>query len=87
LTVDPKMPIAILQTLTENPQLGTYVRVRARFLVDARAGDKILWEDGQSTTLDKPIAGRIFTFSLRLSLRPLHGVLLTRGVKLPISLM
>lgn len=87
LIVDPKMPVALLQTIERNAQVGTYVRVRARFLVDARAGDRIDWADGQVTTLGKPVAGRVFTFSLRLTLRPLHGILLTRGVKLPISLM
>ncbi|HTU69901.1 MAG TPA: hypothetical protein VMF11_06230 [Candidatus Baltobacteraceae bacterium] len=87
LTVDPKMPLAILQTEPSNPQIGAYVRVRARFLVDARPGDHIVWADGQITTLGKPIAGRVFTFSIRFSLRPLHGVLRAQGASLPISLM
>lgn len=87
LVVDTKMPIAILQAQPPNAPVGSYVQVRARFLIDAHEGDRIEWADGQTTTLGKPVVGRIFTFSLRLSLRPLHGVLLTRGARLPISLM
>jgi hypothetical protein len=87
LVVDANMPIAIMQTDPANPQLGQYVHVRARFLVDARAGDRIDWADGQMTTLGLPFSGRVFTFNLRVSLRPLHGVLLTKGARLPISLM
>jgi len=87
LVVDPKMPIAILQVQPANPIVGQYVRVRARFLVDVREGDRIEWQDGTTTILGKPVVGRIFTFSLRISLRPLHGVLLTKGSRLPISLM
>lgn len=87
LTVDARMPLAIMHTEPANPQPGQYVRVRARFLVDVRPGDEIQWQDGQITKLGKPIAGRVFTFNLRISLRPLHGVLLTKGSRLPISLM
>jgi hypothetical protein len=87
LKVDPRMPLALLQYTPKNATVGQTVAVRARFLVDARAGDKIEWEDGTVTTLGKPIAGRVFTFNLRISLRPLHGVLLTRQGRLPIELM
>lgn len=87
ITVDPKMPIVIVHIDPANPQPGQYVRVRARFLVDVHAGDRIEWQDGQVTTLGKPVSGRVFTFSLRISLRPLHGLLLTKGSRLPISLM
>jgi hypothetical protein len=87
ITVDPKMPLAILQMTPRNAVKGQYVQVRARFLVDAREGDKIEWEDGQTTVLPKPVTGRVFTFSVLLSLRPLHGVLLIRGGNLPIELL
>ncbi|MDP9025033.1 MAG: hypothetical protein M3N13_06660, partial [Candidatus Eremiobacteraeota bacterium] len=87
LTVDPKLPIAIMQTDPPNPQAGQYVRVRARFLVDVKEGDRIAWQDGQTTILGHPLTGRVFTFSLRVSLRPLHGLLLTAAARLPISLM
>ena len=87
LTVDPKMPLAILQTDPPNPQPGQYVRVRARFLVDVAPGDRIEWADGQTTVLGRAVSGRVFTFNLRVSLRPLHGVLLTKVARLPISLM
>lgn len=87
IVVDAKMPVALLQMNTPNPVRGQYINVRARFLVDVREGDRIQWEDGQITTLGRPLAGRVFTFSLRYSLRPLHGLLLTKGSSLPISLM
>ena len=87
ITVDPKMPMVIMQMDPQNPTKGQYVHVRARFLVDAREGDRIQWEDGQVTTLGRPLVGRVFTFNLRVSLRPLHGLLLTRVGSLPISLM
>ncbi len=87
LTVDPNVPIAILQATPANALAGQYVVVRARFLVDAREGDKIQWQDGSTTVLGKPLAGRVFTFGLRLSLRPLHGLLLTHTSRLPIHLL
>ncbi len=87
LTVDPKMSIAILQLTPPNVAVGQYAAVRARFLVDVRAGDKIEWSDGTVTTLGRPVAGRVFTFSLRISLRPLYGVLLTSHARLPIRLL
>lgn len=87
VTVDAKMPVVIMQMEPPNPVKGSYVRVRARFLVDAREGDRIQWEDGQVTTLGRPLVGRVFTFNVRVSLRPLHGLLLTRVGGLPISLM
>ncbi|MDQ2864864.1 MAG: carboxypeptidase-like regulatory domain-containing protein [Candidatus Eremiobacteraeota bacterium] len=87
ISVDPKLPIAIMQMDPANPQAGQYVRVRARFLVDAKEGDRIAWQDGQTTVLGRPLTGRVFVFSLRISLRPLHGLLLTAAARLPISLM
>lgn len=87
LVVDPRIPIALMQVTPPSAKAGDYVGVRARFLTDVAAGDKIEWEDGTVTTLGKPVAGRIFTFSLRLSLRPLHGVLLTRAGRLPIEIL
>ena len=87
LIVDPKLPAAIVQMDPPNPQPGQYVRVRARFLVDVKEGDRIQWQDGQTTILGHPVTGRVFTFSLRLSLRPMHGLLLTAAARLPINLM
>jgi len=87
LTVDPKVPIAILQVTPANVAPGQYASVRARFLVDVRAGDTIAWSDGTTTVLGKPVAGRVFTFTLRISLRPLYGTLLTRHARLPIRLL
>ncbi|MBV8721271.1 MAG: carboxypeptidase regulatory-like domain-containing protein, partial [Candidatus Eremiobacteraeota bacterium] len=87
LTVDPAMPLAILQYTPAHPSPGALVRVHARFLVDVAAGDKIDWEDGQVTVLSKPVTGRVFTFDVDLSLRPLHGTLLTQGGRLPIEIL
>ncbi len=87
LTVDPKMPLAILTSNPPTGANGVIVKVQARFLVDVAAGDRIEWEDGTVTVLDKPVSGRVFTFKLRVSLRPLHGVLLTRHGRLPIELL
>jgi hypothetical protein len=87
LTVDPKIPLAIMQMTPPHPEKGDTVLVKARFLVDAREGDKIQWEDGQTTVLGKPVSGRVFTFNLRISLRPLHGALLTKRGTLPIEIM
>ncbi len=86
LQIDPQMPLALLQTIPAHAAIGQYVAVRARFLADVRSGDTIEWQDGTVTTLRKPASGRIFSFSLHLSLRPLHGTLLTRSGKLPIML-
>jgi len=87
LTVDPHMPIVIVQVTPPNVAPGQYAAVRARFLVDVRAGDTIAWSDGSTTVLGKPVAGRVFTFTLRVSLRPLYGTLLTRHARLPIRLL
>jgi hypothetical protein len=87
LTVDPKMPLVLVSMKPANPTTGQYVRVTARFLVDAHAGDRIEWEDGQTTVLGKPVSGRVFTFRLLISLRPLHGSLSTKHLTVPIVLM
>jgi hypothetical protein len=87
LTVDPKMPLVILQASPRNFVKGQYVMVHARFLVDVHAGDKIHWDDGQVTTLGKAVSGRVFTFSVLISLRPMNGVLLTRQGSIPIEIL
>jgi len=87
LTVDPNMPIVLLQVTPADVQPGGYATVRARFLVDVRAGDSIAWSDGSRTVLGRPIAGRVFTFRLHVTLRPLYGTLLTARLKLPIRLL
>ncbi len=87
LTVDPKLPLVILQFLSHNNAVGQIATVRARFLVDVHAGDKITWEDGTQTVLGKPISGRVFTFQKQLTLLPLHGLLLTPKGAIPIELL
>ena len=87
LIVDPKMPLAIVQYLPKNAPIGATVTVRARFLVDVRAGQTITWSDGTTTVLDKPVTGRVFTFRKLLTLLPLHGALLTPHGTIPIVLL
>ncbi|NNM99798.1 MAG: hypothetical protein HKL91_08380 [Candidatus Eremiobacteraeota bacterium] len=77
ITVDPGLPIAILSMSPSLAKIGEYVTVRARFLADVRPGDRILWADGQRSTLGKPIVGRLFAFTLKLSTRPMVGTLVT----------
>lgn len=87
LTVDPKLPLVIVQFLSHNNALGQVATVRARFLVDVHTGDKITWEDGTQTVLGKPVSGRVFTFQKQLTLLPLHGLLLTPRGPIPIELL
>ncbi|NNM92245.1 MAG: hypothetical protein HKL92_02800 [Candidatus Eremiobacteraeota bacterium] len=77
LTVDPRLPIAILTMSPSQAKIGEYVTVRARFLADVRPGDRILWADGQKSLLGKPLVGRLFAFTLKLSARPMVGTLVT----------
>ncbi|MGC8485445.1 MAG: MSCRAMM family protein [Candidatus Baltobacteraceae bacterium] len=77
LTVDPRLPIAILSASPAQAKIGEYVTVRARFLADVRPGDRILWADGQKSVLGKPLVGRLFAFTLKLSARPMVGTLVT----------
>ena len=86
LKVDPSIPLATFRLTPRNPARGQYVSVRAHFLADVRAGDIIRWEDGQITKLATPITGRIFDFTVKISIQPLNGLLLTRQGQLPISL-
>ncbi len=87
LTVDPKMPLAIVQYQPKNAPIGATVTIRARFLVDVHAGETITWSDGTTTVLDKPVTGRVFTFRKLLTLLPLHGALLTPHGSIPIVLL
>ncbi|HUA09000.1 MAG TPA: carboxypeptidase-like regulatory domain-containing protein [Candidatus Acidoferrales bacterium] len=87
LTVDPKLPLAIVQILTPHPYVGETVIIRARFLVDVHPGDKITWQDGEETVLGKPVSGRVFTFQKALTLLPLHGLLLTPHGPIPIEVL
>lgn len=77
LTVDPRLPIAILTASPGSAKIGEYVTVRARFLADVRPGDRILWADGQKSVLGKPLVGRLYAFTLKLSARPMVGILVT----------
>jgi len=85
--VDPKLSLVTLQFLSHDNQVGQIATIRARFLVDVHAGDKITWEDGTQTVLGKPVSGRVFTFQKELTLLPLHGLLLTPRGPIPIELL
>lgn len=86
LNVDDTIPIATFVTTPSNPRIGQFVTVRAHFLADVREGDEIRWLDGQITKLVKPLSGRVFMFTVKISERPLSGVLLSGASKLPITL-
>ena len=87
LTVDPSLPLVIVSYEPKRPPLQTQVLVRARFLVDVHAGERITWQDGDVTILGKPLSGRVFTFRKRITALPLHGLLLTPAGNLPIELL
>jgi hypothetical protein len=87
ITVDPSIPLVILQYTPRNAAVGTPVTVRARFLIDVHPGDTITWQDGVRTVLGKPVSGRVFTFTKELTVLPLHGLLLTSKGTLPIELL
>jgi hypothetical protein len=84
--VDPSVPLATFVLTPRHPMRGQYVQVRARFLADVHPGDKIHWLDGQITKLSRPITGRVYEFTVKISVQPLNGLLLTRLGELPITL-
>jgi hypothetical protein len=84
--IDPGMPIATFVLTPHRPMRGQYVQVRARFLADVHPGDSIRWLDGQVTKLGQPLTGRVFEFTVKISVQPMHGQLLTRQGRLPITL-
>jgi hypothetical protein len=86
LKIDPAMPIATFVLSPRRPMRGQYVQVRARFLADVHAGDTIRWSDGQITKLTRPLTGRVYEFTVKISVQPLTGLLLTRQARLPITL-
>jgi hypothetical protein len=86
VTVDDTIPIATFVMTPSNPRNGQFVTVRAHFLADAREGDEIRWLDGQVTKLGKPLSGRVFMFTVKISKRPFSGILLSGPSKLPITL-
>jgi hypothetical protein len=61
--------------------------VQAHFLVDARAGDKILWQDGTATILPKPRTGRYFEFDFKVTTTPFRGSLQTANGQLALTLL
>jgi hypothetical protein len=86
VNVNDTIPLATFVMTPSNPRNGQFVTVRAHFLADAREGDEIQWLDGQITKLGKPLSGRVFLFTVKISKRPLSGVLLSGASKLPITL-
>lgn len=86
LKVDPALPIATFTLTPHRPMRGQYAQVRARFLADVHSGDKIRWLDGQLTKLGAPVTGRVYAFTVKISVQPMRGVLLTKQGQLPIIL-
>jgi hypothetical protein len=87
IVVDPTLPLVLVDYTPKNAGEGTEVTVRARFLVEVHPGERITWQDGDVTVLGKPLAGRVYSFKKRLTLLPLHGLLLTPQGPVPIELL
>ena len=86
IVVDPLAPAGYFQLTPSHPLKGQYVVVHARFLEDVQQGDRIVWQDGQTTILPKPNAPHVYVFTVKISEQPYHGLLLTRLAKVPITL-
>lgn len=84
--VDASMPIATLTLIPANPSVGSYATVRARFAAPVRQGDRIRWEDGTVSILGKPLSGRVFQITVKITKLPLAGLLYCTGEVLPITL-
>lgn len=84
--IQPGLPLVSFKLAPARPAIGQYATVRARFLADVHPGDEIRWLDGQITKLARPITGRVYLFSVKISERPMRGALLTRQGHLPIML-
>jgi hypothetical protein len=80
------MPLVTFKITPPHPVIGQYVTVRARFLADVRPGDTIRWPNGQITKLSRPVTGRVYVFSVKISEPLMRGLLLTRQAELPITL-
>ncbi len=85
--IDPAIPIVTVKLNPAQPQRGQYVHVTAHFLVDAKAGDKIIWQDGTFVLLPKPRTGRYFEFDVKVTSIPFRGALITTSGQLPITLV
>lgn len=86
LTVDPSLALASFKMTPAKPVTGQYVTVHARFLLPVQPGDSIRWLDGQVTKLERPVVGRIYVFTVKISEPRMRGILLTRQGQLPIIL-
>jgi hypothetical protein len=87
VVVDPSIPIVSFELNPRSPTRGQYVHVRAHFLVDAKPGDKIIWQDGTVTILPKPRSGRYFEFDVKVGAEPYRGALVTATGQLPLTLV
>jgi hypothetical protein len=86
LKIDPALPVATFSMTPHRPMRGQYVQARARFLADVHPGDRIRWLDGQLTKLGSPLTGRVYEFTVKISVQPMRGLLLTKQGQLPIIL-
>lgn len=86
LVVDPKIPLVLITTTPREPILGSYVKVRMRILAPMLPGARIAWQDGTQTKLGRPILGRIYVFTIRLTTRPYAGVLISGSARIPVEI-
>lgn len=79
-TVDPKVPLVTVRIQDTRVIPGQTVHGVLKTYADVRAGDAIVFADGQQVRLSEP-HGRVFGFNVRIgqSGLPMRGTLTTRG--------
>jgi hypothetical protein len=79
-TVDPKVPLVTIRIQGTRVIPGQTVHGVLKTYADVRAGDAIVFADGQQVRLSEP-HGRVYGFNVRIapSGLPMHGTLTTRG--------
>ncbi len=79
-TVDPKVALISVRTQVMRVIPGQSIHVVMKTYADVRAGDAIVFGDGQEIKLSEP-HGRVFGFNLRIGQAglPMRGTLTTQG--------
>ncbi len=79
-TVDPKVALVSVRTQGTRVIPGQSIHVVMKTYADVRAGDAIVFGDGQDVRLPEP-RGRVFGFNLRIGQTglPMHGTLTTQA--------
>jgi hypothetical protein len=79
-TVDPKVPLVTIRIQETRVIPGQTVHGVLKTYADVRAGDAIVFADGQQVRLSEP-HGRVYGFNVRIgpSGLPMRGTLTTRG--------